>query len=152
MTGIIIGSIVGAATALLMAPKSGKELRDDINHQVGTLKEKSGEWKETVMEKGTEITTTAKEKTDQLRQVAMEKGSNVTEMVKDKAEQLRGNDSNNSNQDQGNNDGWKVTTNEAADGVKEMADQLASESDQSTEEIAEKADQMAKQINNSMNE
>jgi len=62
MTGIIIGSIVGAATALLMAPKSGKEHRGDINTQMEVLKEKSGEWKETVMEKGSEYTSTAMEK------------------------------------------------------------------------------------------
>lgn len=100
LTGVIVGSIVGAATALLLAPKSGKELRSDINTQVSTIKDKSGEWKETVMEKGTEISATAKEKTAHLRQVAMETGTNVKDVVKAKAEQLKSTVKKSDNQDQ----------------------------------------------------
>ncbi|MFK4997438.1 YtxH domain-containing protein [Bacillus sp. N9] len=52
MTGIIVGSIVGAATALLIAPKSGKELRSDINEQVEALKEKRVTGKKQLWKKG----------------------------------------------------------------------------------------------------
>ncbi len=41
LIGSLIGGIVGAATALFLAPKSGKELRDDLNTHAGTLKEKA---------------------------------------------------------------------------------------------------------------
>lgn len=99
LVGVIVGSVVGAATALLLAPKSGRELRSDINQQVGTLKEKSGEWKDTVVEKSSEISAVAKEKSEQIRQVAAEKA----EIVKEKATQLR---------NVVKNDGWKETVNE----------------------------------------
>lgn len=40
LIGTLIGGIVGATTALFLAPKSGKELRDDLNTQANALKEK----------------------------------------------------------------------------------------------------------------
>lgn len=41
LIGALIGGIIGAATALFLAPKSGKELRADLNTQASTLKEKA---------------------------------------------------------------------------------------------------------------
>jgi hypothetical protein len=35
-----IGLVVGAAAALLLAPKSGAELRDDIGHRVHRMRER----------------------------------------------------------------------------------------------------------------
>lgn len=85
ITGVVIGSLVGAATALFLAPKSGKELRSEICEQVDQLKGRSDGWKETVMEKG----TVAKEKTIQLGQTAVDKGSQIAETVKERANQLQ---------------------------------------------------------------
>ncbi|AKG04079.1 MULTISPECIES: YtxH domain-containing protein [Salimicrobium] len=39
--GTIIGVLIGAATALFVAPKSGKELREDLNENSGVWKEKA---------------------------------------------------------------------------------------------------------------
>ena len=41
LIGTLIGGIVGSLTALLLAPKSGKELRGDFNNQAHLLREKS---------------------------------------------------------------------------------------------------------------
>lgn len=41
LLGILIGGLVGAGAAMLLAPKSGKDIRSKINHQAGTLKEKT---------------------------------------------------------------------------------------------------------------
>ncbi|RNF40808.1 YtxH domain-containing protein [Planococcus salinus] len=39
--GALVGGIIGAATALMLAPKSGKELMADLNTQASNLKEKT---------------------------------------------------------------------------------------------------------------
>lgn len=39
--GAVIGSVLGAVTALLLAPKSGKELRADLSEQVSNVSEKT---------------------------------------------------------------------------------------------------------------
>lgn len=39
LNGFIIGSLAGAAIALLMAPKSGEELRDELKHEVDDILE-----------------------------------------------------------------------------------------------------------------
>ncbi|MCM3611507.1 YtxH domain-containing protein [Planococcus sp. MERTA32b] len=41
IAGALVGVVIGAAAALFLAPKSGKEFRGDLNNQVSTLKEKS---------------------------------------------------------------------------------------------------------------
>lgn len=39
LNGFIIGALAGAAIALLMAPKSGQELRDELKHEVDDILE-----------------------------------------------------------------------------------------------------------------
>ena len=39
--GALTGAIVGSLTALFLAPKSGRELRHDINNQAYTLRDKT---------------------------------------------------------------------------------------------------------------
>lgn len=41
IAGALVGAVIGAAAALFLAPKSGKEFRGDLNSQVSTMKEKS---------------------------------------------------------------------------------------------------------------
>jgi gas vesicle protein len=39
--GVLIGGLAGAAAAILLAPKSGREIRSTINYQAGSIKEKT---------------------------------------------------------------------------------------------------------------
>ncbi|UZJ80269.1 YtxH domain-containing protein [Fictibacillus sp. KU28468] len=64
--GALVGGIVGAASALLMAPKSGKELRNDINEQAGTIKDKSTEWSAMAKDKSSNIARTVSEQSNQV--------------------------------------------------------------------------------------
>ena len=64
--GALVGGIVGAAAALLLAPKAGSELRNDVAVQAVTL---SG---------------TAKEKTTQLSNQLKEQSATLVEKVKAK--------------------------------------------------------------------
>ncbi|GKS09136.1 YtxH domain-containing protein [Paenibacillus chitinolyticus] len=61
--GALFGSVVGAVTALLFAPKSGKELRSDIAAQAANVSEKTQEIARTVGEKTSELVGKAKEVT-----------------------------------------------------------------------------------------
>ncbi|BCB05298.1 YtxH domain-containing protein [Bacillus sp. KH172YL63] len=80
--GTLIGGIVGAATALLLAPKSGKDLRNDINEQAVVIKEKTGQWKDTAVEKGNELAAVAKEKSSALSKTVQEQSNNVVGKIK----------------------------------------------------------------------
>ncbi|MET3697245.1 gas vesicle protein [Bacillus oleivorans] len=80
--GALVGSIVGAATALLLAPKSGRELRSDLNEQAILLKEKTGQWKELAVEGGTQIASTAREKTSEWTQMIQQQSNELKNKVK----------------------------------------------------------------------
>lgn len=73
VVGAIVGGIIGAATALLYAPKSGSDLRVDVASQAGVLKEKSAD-----------LSAVAKEKTVQLSSQLKEQSINLVEKVKSK--------------------------------------------------------------------
>ncbi|NSL51324.1 YtxH domain-containing protein [Calidifontibacillus erzurumensis] len=49
--GVMIGGLVGAAAALLWAPKSGRELRSNINDQAQIAKEKGEKLAESAKQK-----------------------------------------------------------------------------------------------------
>lgn len=55
LIGTLIGGIVGASIALLWAPKSGKELRTNINEQAYIVREKGEKLAETAKQKTTTI-------------------------------------------------------------------------------------------------
>ncbi|ADU29936.1 YtxH domain-containing protein [Evansella cellulosilytica] len=89
LIGAVVGGIIGAATAMLYAPKSGKELRSDINEKAVSAKNKTIELKNTAVEKGSEYGQLAKDqwerlsdKTQQFKEKATSTGEEVSEDVK----------------------------------------------------------------------
>ena len=70
--GALIGGMLGAATALFVAPKAGRDLRNDITEQARVISEKTGKLRQ-------DLTETAKEKKN-----------NVTELVTSKSSALVG--------------------------------------------------------------
>ena len=54
--GAVIGGTAAAVAALLLAPKSGKELRDDLSNQTDDLKNKAQDYTDYAVQKGTELT------------------------------------------------------------------------------------------------
>ena len=109
--GAIIGGAVGAITALLLAPKSGKELRQDIAQKSGELYNKAEEIFSNVESsvsgtvgnvinegkiKAERIISTAKnqagnlmEKAEAMIHEAKAKASNIKETVQDKYDTLK---------------------------------------------------------------
>lgn len=64
--GVLVGGIIGAATALLLAPKSGSELRENISSQAVQLKDKTIDLSSTAMEKTTQLSKQLQEQSGQL--------------------------------------------------------------------------------------
>lgn len=82
LIGALIGGIVGAATALFLAPKSGKELRSNMNEQAIVLKAKTGQIRETAVAKGTELASAAKEKTNAITNTVSKQSVEILNKVK----------------------------------------------------------------------
>jgi gas vesicle protein len=64
--GFFTGGLIGAAIALLYAPKSGRELRADIRERSDDLIEGAEEYLHAAAEKAGEIVSEAKKRSDQL--------------------------------------------------------------------------------------
>lgn len=85
-TGIlafIVGSLAGITTGILMAPKSGKETREDIKRKAkegaDTMKQKANQAKDTVNDKATEAVDTAKTVAQESKRAAREARDRVKE-------------------------------------------------------------------------
>lgn len=82
VTGAVIGGLIGAAAALFLAPKSGREMRETVSGQAVALKERTAQMKDTMMEKTNELTSMTKEKTSSLTQAVTQQTSNLMDKVK----------------------------------------------------------------------
>ncbi len=83
LIGSLIGGIVGASLALIFAPKSGKELRGDINQGAGYVKDRASEWKDVAYVKGSEWKDYAKEQSAHLGQTVQQKSSQISNKLKE---------------------------------------------------------------------
>lgn len=93
LMGALVGGVIGAAAALFLAPKTGKEMRDDFSTQAvqiknksielsSTAKDKAADFSSTAKDKAAEFSAAAKEKTGDLKKNVQEQTGNVTEKVK----------------------------------------------------------------------
>ncbi|WP_377888139.1 YtxH domain-containing protein [Alkalihalobacillus sp. R86527] len=82
--GSLIGGIVGAAAALLSAPKSGKELRNDLNQQAGVVKERTSQFRDTAVERGTDIANRAKERSNTIYKQVSDQSNNIVSKIKER--------------------------------------------------------------------
>ncbi len=64
--GALVGGIVGAAAGLLLAPKAGRDLREDVAIQAVSLKDKSIVLSSTAMEKTAQFSSQIKEQSTHL--------------------------------------------------------------------------------------
>jgi gas vesicle protein len=77
MIGALVGGMLGAAAALLLAPKAGKELRSDLNEQAEYLKDKSNEFSHLAREKSSNIVRTVSEQSNQVATKVKDLTSNL---------------------------------------------------------------------------
>lgn len=83
LVGTIIGAAVGASLALLFAPKSGRELREDINTGTVQVRERASEWKDIAQSKGLEWKDIAQAKGQEWKEMATEKGSELKQKTQE---------------------------------------------------------------------
>ncbi len=94
LTYLLIGGGIGAILALLFAPKSGQELREDIadatrkglekgKETAAQLQEKAGEYYEVSRERASEFYQTAQDKATEFAEKAKDKASELTEKAKE---------------------------------------------------------------------
>jgi gas vesicle protein len=69
LIGAVVGTVLGAVTALLFAPKSGRELRSDIAEGVQNLTEKTTQVAGSVADKSKQLAGTITEKTQHTAQI-----------------------------------------------------------------------------------
>ncbi|MEK4627595.1 MAG: YtxH domain-containing protein [Solibacillus sp.] len=92
--GAFVGGIVGAAVALLLAPKAGSELRNDVAVQAVTLKEQSSTLVEKVKAKtakqppAMDDGTVSSEGEEPLEDAVEEVLKDLTESMNDKEEKV----------------------------------------------------------------
>ena len=82
LTYLIVGGGIGAVIALLFAPKSGQEFRDDIADATRKGLEKGKETAAQLQEKAGEYYEVSREKAGELYQTATEKADALTEKAK----------------------------------------------------------------------
>lgn len=80
--GAVVGGVLGAMTALLFAPKTGRELRSDLSDQYGKISEKTVEIANTVGTKTSEIAKTVGAHTGEIVEKAKVAAVSVTDEVK----------------------------------------------------------------------
>lgn len=85
LTYLLIGGGIGAALALLFAPKSGHELRGDIADATRKGIEKGKETAAMVGERASDYYEVTREKASELYQTAHEKAEELSEMAKSAA-------------------------------------------------------------------
>ncbi|AOV07199.1 YtxH domain-containing protein [Sporosarcina ureilytica] len=99
LLGAVVGGVIGAATALFLAPKTGKEMRNDFSSQAVQLKDKSielsaiakdkaSEYGSVAKEKATTYSTIAKDKATEFASTAKEKTGGVTKTIQKQSGQL----------------------------------------------------------------
>jgi gas vesicle protein len=75
--GFLVGGIAGAVTALLYAPKSGKELRGDIKRKTDELKDGVSEYLHATGTRTTEMINRGKHRSEEMVASAREKAEHI---------------------------------------------------------------------------
>jgi len=81
LTGLVLGGLAGAITALLLAPKSGKELRSDIRRRSEELYTKARELFENTGEEVSDIVNEARHRAQSVVQTAREQAHAIVKEV-----------------------------------------------------------------------
>ncbi|WP_159881400.1 YtxH domain-containing protein [Paenibacillus puerhi] len=89
LVGAVVGSILGAITALLLAPKSGKELRSDIAEGYQQASEKTQQVASEVSEKTKQLATEVSVKTSSAAKTISRQTAEWTGKAKELAVQAR---------------------------------------------------------------
>ncbi|MBI1806479.1 MAG: YtxH domain-containing protein [Ignavibacteria bacterium] len=77
LIGFLAGSVIGAITALLYAPKSGKELRSDLKKKADDIATEAADYVKATREKTLDLVNQGKNRSEQLVTEAKEKAGHI---------------------------------------------------------------------------
>lgn len=80
--GLFIGGLLGAAAALLFAPKPGRELRGELSEKVGIVTDRTKEVAAVVGDKASELAKTVSSKTSDLAKTVSQGRDEVMNSVR----------------------------------------------------------------------
>lgn len=90
--GTLVGSVVGAATALFLTPKSGQEMRQSLNDQASVVKEKTSTISKTIADQSNQIMSKVKgsgtKNTEEVEQPSIQQNNTGTSSSNTSNEQL----------------------------------------------------------------
>ncbi|MDY0408715.1 YtxH domain-containing protein [Virgibacillus soli] len=84
--GTVLGAVAGAGLALLFAPKSGEDLRNDVSQGAMKVMDRANEWKDSVTDG--ELKERAYTLSMDLKDKAIDKTSQLTKKVAEKTEEI----------------------------------------------------------------
>lgn len=87
--GAICGAAIGAVAALLYAPKTGKELREELTDKSQDLKAVALDYIELASIKGEEMKHSALQKGEELKQTALQKSEEVSTALSEGVQELK---------------------------------------------------------------
>lgn len=88
--GFLFGGIVGAVIAILYAPKSGKEIREDLRKSSLELRDDAGTQLELALKKAEQLLEETKKKLDDLRKEAESDVSDIKKKATSTIEEGKG--------------------------------------------------------------
>jgi gas vesicle protein len=111
LLGAVVGGLLGAVTALLLAPKAGSELRSDLSEQYQNVSEKTQKIAGDVSERTQKIAGDVSQRTQVLASTVSEKSKEYAGKAKEAAESV-------TNEIKS----WKEVKKEAADAAEDIAE------------------------------
>lgn len=88
LSGLIIGGLIGAAAALLMAPQSGEETRTLIKERSIELKDRAAETAEEARLRAEELAAEARHRAEELTSEARHKAGEISQQARTRADEL----------------------------------------------------------------
>jgi len=82
--GVVIGAAIGASVALLYAPRSGEETRDDLRRRGDELKETASEKVRDAVQRAEALTDQIKERTTEIAGTVRDTASSLATRVESK--------------------------------------------------------------------
>ena len=90
LKGMLIGGAIGAAASLLMAPKSGAALREDLSNAVNSLGEKTRDLASTLKQRTANAADTISIQASELSEKAQEGKQIVADTIQTVKEDMQG--------------------------------------------------------------
>ncbi|GED69713.1 hypothetical protein BRE01_34150 [Brevibacillus reuszeri] len=90
LTGILIGGAIGAAASLLLAPKSGSALREDLSNAIHSLSDKTRDLASTLKQRATNAADTISIQASELSEKAQEGKQIISDTLQTVKEDMQG--------------------------------------------------------------